>query len=280
MRSSMGFPGGFTVLMALYHGDRPELFDQAIHSVFSNTLLPDDFVVVVDGPIHEQLESAVNKIQSQYPLIQFIFLPKNQGLAYALNIGLELVKTEWVARADADDINLPKRFEIQANIIIKNPQIQLLGSSILEVDQNGSPLAIREMPCSESEIRKFARRRNPFNHMSVVYRTNVVRACGGYPHIFLKEDYGLWSLLLARNVRAMNTDHILVHASAGMEMFRRRGGLRYAKSEWAMQKLLIQCGLKGSWSAILDGCIRATFFLIPSRIRGFFYLRFLRKSIS
>lgn len=275
----MGFPGGFTVLMALYDGDKPELFARAIHSVFSNTLLPDNFIVVVDGPINERLKSAVYKIQSQYPLIQFVFLPNNQGLAYALNIGLGLIKTAWVARADADDINLPDRFAIQANAIASNPQTQLLGGAILEVDQNSCPLAIREMPCSEGLIREFAKRRNPFNHMSVVYRADSVRACGGYPNVFLKEDYGLWCLLLARNAHVMNINDILVHASAGIEMFKRRGGLRYAKSEWAMQKLLVQCGLKGYLGAFFDGCIRVTFFLIPSSVRGFFYLRFLRKSI-
>lgn len=279
MSSKQGFPGGFTVLMALYDGDKPEQFARAVDSVFCNTLLPNAFIVVVDGPINKQLEAVVYKSQSQYPLIQFVFLPNNKGLAYALNIGLGLIKTEWVARADADDINLPERFAIQANAIASNPQTQLLGGAILEVDQNGCPLSIREMPSSESCIREFAKRRNPFNHMSVVYRVDAVRACGGYPNVFLKEDYGLWCLLLARHVRVMNINDILVHASAGIEMFKRRGGLRYAKSEWAMQRLLVQCGLKGYLGALFDGCIRITFFLIPSSIRGFFYLHFLRKSI-
>lgn len=276
--SAIGFPGGFCVLMALYGGDKPFLFEKAVHSVFSNTLQPNQCIVVIDGPIPEDLKKVVSEFSDQYPLIEFIHLPHNIGLANALNIGLKAVKCDWVVRADSDDVNLPERFESLAMKLQRQPDLQLFGSAILEVDESGKPLTVREVPSTEQEIRQFAKTRNPFNHMSVAYRLDAVIACGGYPAIFLKEDYGLWCHFLARKLLVANLKEILVHATAGMGMFHRRGGWAYAKSEWQMQILLVQSGLKGGIRAVIDGVLRATFFLIPASVRGFLYVHLLRKS--
>lgn len=275
--SAIQFPGGFCVLMALYYGDKPVLFEAAVRSVFLNTVLPNQFIVVVDGPITTKIRQLVETLQYEYPLIEFIYLPKNLGLAHALNKGFSHIRHSWVVRADSDDFNLPQRFEILANILSEQPDLKLFGSAILEVDECGAPLAVREVPCTDQEIRQFAKVRNPFNHMTVAFKLDAALACGGYPNIFLKEDYALWALMLSKNFPVHNTTKILVYATAGIGMFKRRGGLRYAKSELELQKLLFQCGLKGLMSCILDGCIRAIFFLIPSSLRGLIYLKYLRK---
>jgi hypothetical protein len=279
LKKQASFSGGFTVLMALYCGDSIVLFEAAVHSVFANTLPPNQFLIVVDGPIPGNLRASLQILETRYPLIELVHLPENKGLANALNIGLQLVKFAWVLRADADDLNLPERFATLAAVCADNPKVQLVGSAILEVDEDAQPLAIREPPCSKEEIHQFAKKRNPFNHMTVAYRLDAVLDCGGYPNIFLKEDYGLWCLFLAKGYAVMNIKTILVHAAAGMSMFGRRGGFRYAKSEWQMQRLMVQCGLKNHAQAILDGIVRAGFFLIPSSLRGLIYLTFLRKSI-
>lgn len=279
MEKIQSFPGGFAVLMAVYRKDSPSLFEKAVNSVFMNSLKPNQFIIVIDGPIEGPLRSMAEKLRSKFSLIQFIQLPLNVGLANALNEGIKYVDQNWIVRADADDINLHNRFEKLAHTISQNPNIQLLGSTILEIDQSGHPLSIREVPCSEREIRRYIKRRNPFNHMTVAYKADAVRSCGGYPNIFLKEDYGLWILMLHQGIPMMNLSDILVHASAGMDMFRRRGGWQYAKSEWKIQSLLVRCGNKSFISSLVDGFMRATFFLIPSGLRGILYMKALRKSV-
>jgi glycosyltransferase involved in cell wall biosynthesis len=264
--------------MALYGGDKPHLFVKAVQSVFANTILPNQCLIVLDGPLPTELDQTALELSKQYPIIEFIRLPKNRGLANALNIGLQSVRFSWVIRADSDDINLPQRFEVLAKTVQQHPSLQLVGSAILEVDEEGKPLTVREVPVTEKEIRQFAKTRNPFNHMAVAYRLDAVLACGGYPNIFLKEDYGLWCYFLAKNFPVANLKEVLVHACAGMGMFRRRGGWRYAKSEWQMQNLLVHSGLKGKARALIDGIMRATFFLIPASWRGFLYVHLLRQS--
>jgi glycosyltransferase involved in cell wall biosynthesis len=278
MKSSAQFPGGFCVLMALYGRDKPYLFEKAVHSVFANSLLPNQCLIVVDGPISATLQELAVKLEEQHSAIEYIRLPKNVGLANALNEGLKHIRYSWVVRADSDDMNLPNRFEVLAKVLQEQPDLQLFSSAILEIDEKGNALTVREVPCTESEIREFVKTRSPFNHMAVAYRLDAALACGGYPNIYLKEDYGLWCLFLDRHLPVANIKDVLVHASAGMGMFRRRGGWRYARSEWQMQGLLVKSGLKSSLSAFGVGLLRAIFFLIPASVRGFLYIHLLRKS--
>lgn len=275
------FPGGFAVLMAVYFRDSPRLLKVAIDSVYANTLQPDQFVLVADGPLPHELEHMVAVLSSRHPQkIEILRLPVNQGLACALNAGLAYIKLPWVVRADADDLNLPDRFSTLAAMINAQPSLELMSSAILEVDADGEAIAVRAVPVGEDDIRRFAKVRNPFNHMAVCYRRATVLACGGYPDVHLKEDYALWCRMLAKDVRVANSPEILVHATAGRDMYRRRGGWKYAKAEWRLQIMMVDCGMKSKVRAWIDGLARATVFLAPQGLRGAIYEALLRKRIK
>lgn len=271
-----GFPGGFTVLMAVYRADDINLFVRAVNSVYENTLQPDAFVLVVDGPVPDGLHREICSLQERYG-IEVLPLPKNVGLAKALNAGLETVRTEWVVRADADDYNLPARFSLQADVARRcGGRVDIMGGAIQEVDTSGNALAIRRTAIKHDEIIKYAAYRNPFNHMTIAYKTQLARRCGGYPDIHLKEDYALWAKMLASDSQALNLPDIIVHATAGKDMYRRRGGVRYALAEIALQRLLVSLGLKSHAMALVHGLSRAGVFLLPPTIRGWFYENLLR----
>jgi glycosyltransferase involved in cell wall biosynthesis len=254
--------------------DINELFHMAVSSVFKNTLQPKAFVLVVDGPVSQGLKNQIIAFEINHQ-IKVIWLPKNVGIANALNIGLKKVQTEWVIRADADDYNLPNRFSELVKLMTND--IDIVGSAIEEVDRDGVKIAIRSPPLKHNDIVNFARYRSPFNHMAVAYRTKIALMCGGYPNIFLKEDYALWALMFQNGARSANTPMILVKATAGRDMYKRRGGLRYAKSEIELQHHLVVCGVKGIIPAIFHGFIRSIIFIIPQFIRGWIYVNFLRK---
>ncbi len=276
-----GFPGGFAVLMAVYLRDDPRLFEVAVDSVFLNNLQPTQFVLVADGPLSEGLEQMLQTLQQRYSnRVELLRLPANVGLAHALNAGLRYITLPWVVRADADDFNLPRRFAALATMLASQPELELMSSAILEVEATGQPNAVRGVPTSEAEIRQFAKIRNPFNHMAVAYRRDAVLSCGGYPNVHLKEDYALWCYMLARKTRVANTAEVLVHATAGRDMYRRRGGWRYAKAEWELQNVMVSCGLKTRVRAWCDGLLRASVFLAPEGLRGKVYELFLRKTTN
>jgi hypothetical protein len=144
------------------------------------------------------------------------------------------------------------------------------------VDRAGMALAIRNVPLTEESIVRRLRSRNPFNHMTVAYRTAAVRGAGGYPDIHLKEDYGLWATMIARGARCRNLDDVLVHATTGRQMYRRRGGLKIARSEWDLQLHLYREQHTTALTAVTFGCLRAGACCVPATIRGWAYERLLR----
>lgn len=261
--------------MAVYARDDPGLFERALASVFSNTLAPDQFVLVVDGPVPADLERVIAPLASR-PACQVLRLATNQGLANALNAGLERVRTAWTVRADADDFNLPQRFATLAQAAATDPSLAVVGSAILEVDPDGSALSIRRPPLSQADILSRLPLRNPFNHMAVAYRTQSVRAVGGYPGVHLMEDYALWCRLARAGARMRNLPEVLVQATTGADMYKRRGGWRYIRSEFAMQRTMVGLGLKAPGSAWMHGLARSLVFALPGWARGILYRRFLR----
>lgn len=267
----------FTVLMAVYKKDNPRLFKEAIESVFKNSLLPEKFLIVADGPLSVDLEEILGHYADQ-PLLKVMRLPVNRGLANALNAGLEVIDTTYTVRADADDTNLENRFSTLAQAFQTGSD--LIGSDIMEISPEGQRIGLRKVPSSEEEIKKFIKKRNPFNHMTVAFRTKIVQEVGGYPLIHLKEDYALWATLLSRGAKVKNIPEVLVHATTGLDMYRRRGGWKYAFAEFHMQKHLVNVGIKSHFRAWIDGLSRAAIFLAPNSIREWVYLNHLRHDLS
>lgn len=269
-------PGGFSVLMATYLRDDPVLLQRAVDSVFINSLPPQRLVLVADGPLGTGLEKMVESIQARYRSLTFVRLPYNQGLSHALNHGMRFVETEWVARADSDDINLPERFEAQTHFLRENPEVTIVGGAILEVDRDGRQLSVRACPPTHDAIMQRLPRRNPLNHMTVMFRTDRFHECGGYPHMHLREDYALWANMATKTNRFANLHDVLVRATTGADMFRRRGGLRYALGELELQQTLVKLGLKSATAGLTDGLLRASVFLAPGTLRSYIYTRILR----
>lgn len=118
----------FTVLQSVYKKDNPIFLSQSLQSIANNTVQPVCLVLVKDGALTPELESVISEWQSKLPL-KAVGYEKNQGLAYALNYGLQFVETELVARMDSDDICFSARFEKQIahfNGMTKNDIIPLM----------------------------------------------------------------------------------------------------------------------------------------------------------
>ena len=264
--------------MSVYAGDDSKKFERALESVWQNTVLPDQVVLVVDGHISKKLERVIEKYSSHEHFL-VVKLETNVGLARALNKGLEHVINPIVVRADADDYNCRDRFEKQVRLLSYS-NIDIAGSHVIEFDDTGRPVALKKVPIDSCSISKFVATRSPFNHMTVAFRLDVVVNVGGYPNIYLKEDYALWAILISRGYKTYNIDEVLVHASGDKKMYERRGGVKYIKSEFGLRKLLIKLGINSWPQAILIGFMRSFVFLLPSSLRGLFYIAFLRDKIS
>jgi len=196
-------------------------------------------------------------------------LPQNVGLGRALNAGLQACAHEWVCRMDTDDICHSERFARQLAFVAVHPQIDVCGSQIDEFEHTPADAAhSRRVPCEHEEIARFAKSRNPINHMTVCYRKLAVLAAGNYQHAPLYEDYDLWVRMLLNGCRFANLPEVLVYARAGDDMYRRRGGWAYAKNELAMQRRFYRTGFLSMAQWAKNVLLRLPVRLLPERGGG------------
>ena len=271
----MNGPYDFTVVIPIYIRNDPLLFKNCIKSVLANTLLPNKIIIIVDGPISDKLNQEVNYCKNISNVLVLRF-KKHKGLTFALNYSIKKVETTWVARMDGDDFCMPNRFYNQISHLKKNNHLMLLGSNIIEYDPILKKKILKKVPISYSEILNFYKIRNPFNHMTVIFNTKFFKNIGGYPDLFLKEDYGLWIKFIASGAKVENLDTSYVKVDAGDNLYKRRSGYKLVLSEYKLQKFFYQKGLKSLIRMHLDFIIRGSIFMLPNFIRKFIYIKFLR----
>ena len=88
----------FSVLMSVYHKEKPEFLRQSLDSIFSQTLPPTEVVLVQDGPVPEAIAQVMDEYQASHPEMKLIKLDKGCGLGGALNEGLKHCSYDIVAR--------------------------------------------------------------------------------------------------------------------------------------------------------------------------------------
>ena len=104
----------YSVLMPVYHKLYPAFFYQAAASMMNQTIPPDEFVLVCDGPLTPVLDETIQTIDREWPgVLQVLRLPVCSGIARALAAGVEACRNEWIARMDSDDIACLDRCEKQ-----------------------------------------------------------------------------------------------------------------------------------------------------------------------
>ncbi|URL02754.1 glycosyltransferase [Avibacterium sp. 20-126] len=265
----------FSVLMSLYIKENPQYLRECLESLRAQTLPADEIVLVFDGAVTPELESAVQKFVNFLPL-KLVKLPVNQGLGKALNEGLRHCTNEWVLRMDTDDICDPQRFEKQINFIKQHPETIIFGGQIAEFGTDIQDIvSYRNVPTEAKEIVDFTKMRSPFNHMTVAYQKAAVLAEGGYQDI--QEDYYLWINLVAKYPQNVaNLPDILVYARVGNGMVSRRRGLAQAKCEWNLFKLKRKVQLQSLISGFIVFLLRVLPRLLPVSLLKLVY-KFLRK---
>ncbi len=132
------------------------------------------------------------------------------GIVVALNLGLAMARSPLVARLDADDIAPPGRLARQVETMQRDPALGLLGGFAEVIDESGRTLGTRRPPVSHEALLAALARDNPFIGSTVMYRTDIARAVGGYRiAIDLAEDSDLW-LRMAERTRIANLPETLV----------------------------------------------------------------------
>ncbi|MBR1540143.1 MAG: glycosyltransferase [Clostridia bacterium] len=272
----------FSVLMSTYENDNSEYFLKALNSVINQTVLPNEIIIVVDGPISEEYKEVIENQKDKYDIIKLIYLEKNSGLGNALKIGLEQCTYDIVARMDSDDIAKNDRFEKQLRILTDRTDISTVGGNISEfIDDENNIISRRVVPEINEDIVKYMKKRCPFNHMTVMFRKKDVLSVGNYIEWHYNEDYYLWLRLYLNNYQFYNIQDDLVNVRVGKDMYKRRGGWKYFQSERNIQKFMLSNKIISPIRYFINVCERLIIqVFMPNSLRGILFRKIARKKIN
>lgn len=268
----------YSVLMSCYAKDRPEWLSLALESMAAQTLRPTEVVLVFDGPLTEGLVAAVDAFDAAHPgLLVRVPLERNVGLGPALNAGLARCSCDVVARMDADDFSRPARLERQLAKLAEG--YDMVGCNATEFSGDiDSPNSERVMPETHDEIIRFAKRRAPFVHPAFVVRRSSLEAVGGYRSVPYAEDFDLFIRLLRAGSRGYNLQEPLVAVRVDDDVYRRRGGLGYARDMLSFNALELREGWFSPAEFLVRSAANVGVALIPNGARDLVYKRLLRRS--
>lgn len=263
-----GFPVRFSVLLPVYRADTPERLRRAVESnTVEQTRPPAEVLIVQDGPVAASLDREIHRLEAESPVpVRVLRLAHNQGLAHALDAALPRCAHDVVARADADDVAYPRRFELQLPLV--EDGADLVGASMHEIgDDESRPVALRTAPVGAERIAAVSRRRNPISHPTVVFRRSAVQAVGGYEDVPMAEDYWLWARMLHAGADVRNVAEPLVGYRISAGSYERRGGYRVLRAELGLQARLRSLGHVGFLQWATNVMVRGGYRFVPLRVR-------------
>lgn len=269
----------FSVVMSIYRNDKADDFLTAVRSIANQTCPPTEIVLVEDGPISNKLQQAIDLLKQEISILKVIVLKKNVGHAGARQAAMEAASNDLCAIMDSDDIAVNNRFELQLKAFKENPEASVVGGQIKEfIDSSENIVGERIVPIEDQDIKSYLKSRCPMNLVTVMYRKSDVLAVGGFMDWYCEEDYYLWIRLALKGYKFHNVVENLVNVRVGKEMYQRRGGWKYFKSEANLQKYMMSNGIisfpRFCYNTLGRFVVQVA---MPNKLRGFIFQKLFRK---
>lgn len=222
-----------SVLMSVYRSEKGEYLDRSLQSVWDDqTRKPEQIVLIEDGAIPEELELIIDSFQlrvnaSGVAKMVVVKLPVNGGLTKALNAGIKHVTGDLIARMDSDDISAPQRFELQEKFFRENPEIDILGGSMQEFDDEHECLNVRHYPLTHEDACKYIVKACPLAHPAVMMRRRIFDEGLHYDERYrMSQDIKLWYDAILAGYRMANLQEIVLFFRQQGDVFRRRSRVK------------------------------------------------------
>lgn len=180
-----------SVVMPVYNME--EYVAESVGSILNQTFSNWELIIVDDGSTDGTAEILRSFTDSR---IRVLTNFRNKGNYPARNRGCRLAKGKYIAVMDADDVCYPNRLQVQYDYLEAHPDVLLVGSGwhfMGGLDRNVEVLTDYE------DIKLFLLDNSCFLHPSVMLRSEVMRAVGGYDeHYMYAGDYDLLCRLALR----------------------------------------------------------------------------------
>lgn len=245
--------------LSIWSGDNFEDLKECFDSLVNQTFNFFDVVVVVDGPVSDEVLNLVNSTS-----FKVIMKTTNTGLAESLNMIIENTEHEFIARMDADDKCEPDRLEKQFEFMINNNHVDVCGCAV-KIFGDGD--GFRHYPSSHEACFQYFRFRDPISHPTAFFRRRFFEKVGLYDVRLNKDqDTDLWARAFEKGAVLANLQAVLLQFRVtNAQMARRRHTnriFRYASMRWKINKKL-NYGYFSQLYLLLYLCLM----LIPSDIK-------------
>lgn len=176
-----------------------EWLRQSIDSILAQTFTDFEFIIINDFPARVENDDVLNEFRERDQRVVVIANEENIGLTKSLNKGLSIAKGEYIARMDADDISLPKRFERQVAFLDSHPEICGIGTWTGSVDAEGNVNTAAE-GMNETDprwVRAQFLQNSQVAHPAAMFRKQVKDHMVRYDEsVRYAQDYSLWVSML------------------------------------------------------------------------------------
>lgn len=161
----------------------------AVRSVFAQSFRDWELTIVDDGST-DKGPSWLERLQD--PRVSFARDGQHRGLGTRLNQIVALAQGKYIARMDADDLMHPERIASQVEFLERNPEVDVVGCSVLSFNARGEPLSLRQLPQEHERITA-----SPLNGFALAHATTVASAEWWRAHLYDEvtracEDVELW----------------------------------------------------------------------------------------
>lgn len=267
----------YSVLMSVYSGEKAEYLKESIESMYAQTHPTNDFVLVCDGELNSALDKVISDFEKHYPRSFHPLRLKKCGVGECANRGIEKCENEYIVKMDSDDIALPDRCEKQIGLMEKKPHLTMCGAYIEEFDTDtGERIAVKKTPVGNEEIHKYARRRNPFNNQTLVFRKSFAVKAGGYDTVSRCEDYDFVVRMLQKGALGENIPEVLVNYRVSKSNYARRSNWANTKSFISVRWRIFRSGYSNLPDFIIPCAMQLGIFILPKSFTGIIYKKFLR----
>ncbi len=270
----------FCVLISIYANDSPQYLGEALQSIYLQTRLPEQVVLICDGPISIELGNVVKKYSKLFSERGVDFtnpiLKNNVGLGEALRCGVGYCSKAYIVRMDSDDLSLPSRIADLNLFCRNNPTIDVVGTYIEEfLNVPGDLDRFRFVPLTNENIVARIKKRNPMNHVTVCIKRKSLIAVGNYEGVLWHEDYFLWMKMVSSGLLLQNLSTVSVYVRVS-GLSGRRLGRAYIKSEIGFLRACSAIGMMKIIDQVLYISPRILFRILPSKLVDVLY-NLLRK---
>lgn len=194
-----------SVISTVYNGTAH--FDRSVPAILGQTFADFEWVIVDDGST-DDTPRRLQALAEREPRLKMVS-PGRIGRTSALNLAVETARGDLIVQQDFDDISYPERIDRQVRHLRAHPEIGLLGTHYVLVDEIRGERYVRRPPTTHDAIVRTMAKNIPFAHTMVTFRKEAWQDVGKYPDATAMIDFRMFIEMARRGWKLENLPEVL-----------------------------------------------------------------------